>query len=122
MYPGFNMNRESLLGSKVSLFISDPWEFGTECGTGPFHGSIVDMDDGRIMVLLDKTILYEGYNYVICICSSRFQGKDIKDIFNKVKIPANMMLISANVRSFNDLKQQLQYQTQAAIGSIEQLA
>ncbi len=113
------MNRKILIGSIVSLVISDPWEFNTECGTGPFLGVIKDKHNGKVMISLDRIISYNGSNYSVCICTSRHQGKDMKDILNGEKIAANMMLIAANVLSFSDVNRQSQYKTQAVIGTIE---
>ena len=114
------MGRKNLKGSRVALVISDPWEFGSECGTGPFVGNIKDEDSGKTLVRFDKAISYGGTNYPLCICSPRHQGKDISDILNGEKIAANMMLISAKIESLSDVDQQSQYETQAIIGSIEQ--
>lgn len=114
------MGRKNLKGSRVALVISDPWEFGSECGTGPFEGNIKDEDSGKALVRFDKAISYGGTNFSLCICSPRHQGKDISDILNGEKIAANMMLISAKVESLSDVDQQSQYKTQAIIGTIEQ--
>jgi len=114
------MTRKDLTGSIVALVISDPWEFGTECGTGPFLGTIKGKDSGKALILLDKTILYSGTNYSVCICTSRHQGKDIDDILNGKKVAANMMLISTKITSFSDINGQSKYKSQAVIGTIEQ--
>ncbi len=115
------MSRKNLIGSRVALVVSDPWEFGSECGTGPFVGIVKDEDNGKALIHFDKTISYGGTNYSLCICFPRHQGKDINDILNGEKIAANMMLISAKVASLSDVNQQSQYKTQAIIGTIEQV-
>jgi hypothetical protein len=114
------MNSKHLIGSKVALVVSDPWEFGTECGTGPFWGDIKDKESGKVLIVLTKTISYGGNKYSICICTKRHQGKDINDILKGEKIAANMMLISAKVASFSEVNRKRQYKTQAIIGTIEQ--
>ncbi len=114
------MSRKNLIGSRVALVMSDPWEFGTECGTGPFVGNIKDEDSGKVLILLDKTISYGENNYSLCICSPRHQGEDINDILNGEKLAANMMLISAKVASLSEVNEQTQYKTQAIIGTIKQ--
>lgn len=113
------MSRKNLIGSRIALVVSDPWEFGSECGTGLFIGRIKDEDSGKVLVRLDKTIHYGGVNYSLCICSPRHQGKDIKDIFSEEQIAANMMLISAKVTSLRDVNRQSHHKTQAIIGTIE---
>jgi len=114
------MARKNLIGSIVAFVISDPWEFGTECGIGPFFGIIKDKNSGKALIYLDKTISYSGTNYSVCVCTSRHQGKDIDDILNGEKVAANMMLISTKATSFSDVDKQSQNKSQAVIGTIEQ--
>jgi len=113
------MSSKYLIDSIVSLVVSDPWEFNTECGTGPFEGTIKDKDNGKIIISLHKTISYRGTNYSVCICTPRHQGKDISDILNGERIATNMMLIETKKVSFWDINRQSQYKTQGVIGTIE---
>ncbi|HQF84805.1 MAG TPA: hypothetical protein PLX58_07505 [Smithellaceae bacterium] len=114
------MSKKNLIGSRMALFVSDPWEFGSECGTGPFVGTIKDEDNGKALVRFDKTISYGGTDYSLCICFPRHQGKDINDILNGTRVSVNVMLISAKDASLSDVNQQSLYKTQAVIGTIEQ--
>jgi hypothetical protein len=50
----------SVIGKRVSVRISEPWEFGTACGVGPFSGAIADQDESRLLVALDIPINYGG--------------------------------------------------------------
>ena len=114
------MNRNNLIGYRAVLIVSDPWEFGTECGTGPFLGVIKDKDSGKVLIILDKKISYGGNDYPACICIPRHKGKDVNDILYGERISVNIMLISVQVSSFLDVNRQRQYKTQAVIGTIEQ--
>jgi hypothetical protein len=43
---------KELVGTCVAVTISDPWEFGTECGTGPFEGIIEEISEIRMLIKL----------------------------------------------------------------------
>lgn len=61
-----------LIGESVALTVSDPWEFGTECGVRSFYGKVTDfgiekigdVDIERTLVTLDAPINYSSANYV----------------------------------------------------------
>ena len=111
------MNNKSLIELKVALVISDPWEFGSECGTGPFLGVIKNLEEEKILIALDKSITYGGIEYYACICKPRHQGKEFKGILNGENISANIMLDSTNTASFHEVSGK----TQAVIGSVKRL-
>jgi hypothetical protein len=54
------MSNFSVLNLGVTITVSDPWEFGTECGTGPFGGVISDVTSDRLVVRLSTPIVYRG--------------------------------------------------------------
>ena len=114
------MSGRDLIDSKVALVGSDPWEFVSECGAGPFQGNIKDEKSGKVLVCFNRTLLYDGIDYSVCICSARHHGKDVLNILNGEKIPVNIMLISGNVTSLTQIDQRGQHKTQAIIGTIEQ--
>jgi hypothetical protein len=114
------MKSKNIIGSRIALFVSDPWEFGTECGPGPFGGNIIDKDGIKVLILLASKISYSESEYSACICTPRHQGKDIRDILSGEKVAANMMLISMNAASFSDVNRQTHCKTAAVVGTIEQ--
>jgi hypothetical protein len=54
------MSTTNLLNLAVSITVSDPWEFGTECGTGPFAGTITDVASDWLIIRLAVPIAYRG--------------------------------------------------------------
>lgn len=44
----------------VSIVISDPSKFGTECGVGPFDGFVVVDREGAYLIRLARTIHCQG--------------------------------------------------------------
>jgi hypothetical protein len=50
----------NLLNRSVELLVSEPWEFGTECGVGPFGGVIIDATAETLLIRLTKPISCAG--------------------------------------------------------------
>jgi hypothetical protein len=46
-----------LIGRRVTLLVSDPWDFGTEHGVGPFGGTIQQVQGEVLAVSLDRDIM-----------------------------------------------------------------
>ena len=76
-----------LIGQTVEILVSDPWEFGTEVGTGPFLARIEKVfssrliavsestSEERILLHLDKPFGYNGLKCEYLIASSRLAGE-----------------------------------------------
>ena len=54
------MTLTSLLNRPVAVLVSDPWEFGVQCGIGPFVGTVVGATSELLIVRLSEPILYTG--------------------------------------------------------------
>ena len=105
----------NLLGLKVNLVISDPWDLVSECGAGPFSGTIKEIDQGEALIGLDKLISCRGTQYFTAKVTARPQGKELQTITNEETVAVNMMFISTNEVSLNHISGN----TLAAIGNIE---
>src|SRR5882724_10837999 len=101
-----------LTGKRVALMISDPWEFGTECGAGPFDGKltdsgterIADVDIQRALVRLDLPIKYSNTNYVSAICHVRHQGASLDDLeAGGLHVSVNITLLPKDAKTFSDI-------------------
>ena len=58
----------------VSLVVSDPWEFGTECGTGPFFGTVTDASTDSLIVRFTTPIVYKGRTLRCAVAKPRHVG------------------------------------------------
>lgn len=47
-------------GRLVELFVSDPWDFGTECGCGPFLATIEEVRSNGLRLRLSAPLDYRG--------------------------------------------------------------
>ena len=81
------MSLNDLIGVKVKFFISEPWDFGTEHGAGPFFAKVLKTGNdywvpSKIAILLqmDTPVIF---NDVVCeylVASTRFEKDDMLDV------------------------------------------
>jgi hypothetical protein len=107
-----------LLRKRVALEISDPWDFGTECGTGAFYGLISDADDKSVLVVLEDSIEYAKRVYTRAMCDVRHEGVSTVDLWQRVFIPVNVLLLTASADRFADITREDLKIAMAAIGSL----
>jgi hypothetical protein len=98
------MNAE-LVGKRGVLVVSDPWEFGTENGTGPFPFEIVRVGDpakpderDSVLIRLLEPIRFRSTTWEFFAASPRHVGASIADLsagrdigWNLTGIPADRL-------------------------------
>jgi hypothetical protein len=77
------------------VFVSDPWEFGTECGVGPFLGDLYSRSHNEILIGLRSPIKYSGRLFVAILASPRHELPKNSDFPSRESIPANFLLLSS---------------------------
>ncbi len=115
-----------LVGKKVGLMISDPWDFGTACGVGPFYGKVVDCgtkkiadeDVQRALVTLDRPINYLNTNHVSAICSVRHEGASLNDLEAGLDVSVNITLLPKAAKTLYEINGEDFREGFAAIGSL----
>lgn len=111
------MSLKNVIGRKIRMMISDPWDFGTECGVGPFMGRIDDADENRIMILLDHEINFSNQRYKRALCSMRHEGNKTSDLKKGREISVNIVLLASAKQSLNQIDEIVN--GYPAIGSIK---
>ncbi len=78
---------KSLKNQTLFLYVSDPWDFGTIHGCGPFLGSIIVIEmenDGlstkSILLCLNDSLLYRDKKCKYFIASTRHEGDTLDDL------------------------------------------
>ncbi len=66
--------------NRVIIMISDPWEFGTENGCGPFEGSLLKTDDGSTALRLDKPLTFKNISYEHLVVTSRYDVDLVREL------------------------------------------
>lgn len=107
------------VGNLIALRISDPWDFGTQCGVGPFFGSAIDEDNNRLLLLFTKPITYLDLTYQSALCSLRHKGSSIRDLICGGAIAVNVVLLTDQPARLNDVRECEFKKGFAAIGSLE---
>lgn len=91
------MSTTSLLNLPVNITISDPWEFGTECGPGPFDGTITDATSDRLIVRLLSPVVYRGKTLKSAVARPRRAG-DLPATVAFRALAANLILLPVDVQ------------------------
>lgn len=76
-----------LEGLSIRVVVSDPWEFGTVHGTGPFTGKILKVGTNpnqpgktAALVKLDRPLLFDGVQCEFFVAQSRLASDFIEAI------------------------------------------
>ncbi len=94
--------QKQLKGMRVVLTVSDPWEFGTAHGTGPFFAAIIGVDmtgdygdiGKRLLLRLATVIVFEGTSCEYLVAQPRFRGDTLLALPEK-PVNCNLTAISA---------------------------
>lgn len=121
---------EALLNRRVSLGISEPWEFGTEVGTDPLSGHItqirrdirVDASGTRhrelAVVHLERPFAYGGLKCEFLLASPRHEGFGFADIDSQEVVAFNFSRIPSEQASSDDPFDLTRWRNQRTFGLI----
>lgn len=91
-----------LCGMRVCLTVSDPWDFCTEHGSGPFYGTILKVGrnpwDTQTDALLIQLIPPINYMKTLCeyfISSPRTKNDSVSNLLNCSEINCGLVQISS---------------------------
>ena len=92
------MNKK-LEGMSVTIMVSDPWEFGTVHGVGPFKAKVVKIGKGesgqlKALLRLDMPIAFEGVRYEFLVAASRSVSQPIEGLAHGSSAFCSMIAIS----------------------------
>ncbi len=65
------MNKPDVTGRALSLFVSDPWDFGTEHGTGPFKSAVVGRSEHALLLKLIEPFAYANEMWAFLAATPR---------------------------------------------------
>jgi hypothetical protein len=91
-----------LEGLPVRLVVSDPWEFGTAHGTGPFPATVLavgakhrDPRTDAVLVRLTPPLVHDGVPVEYLIATPRLEGADVKALAAGQPVDAALTRIPA---------------------------
>ena len=113
------MNATDLLDEEVSVFVSDPWDFGVECGVGPFAAIINDAESGVMLVGLRTPVVYRGKAFLSIVAKPRHAALTFDALRSGSLVGANMMLLQRRVMLIAAINSSSKLGGVAAIGGVE---
>ena len=88
------MSTRRLLGRMVDLSVSDPWEFGTECGPGPFSGRVTDAAADALTARLELPPKLQGRELVAVVVRPRYTGESMDLLVRSRQLVANVLFLT----------------------------
>ncbi len=88
------MTIRNLNNIAVEITVSDPWEFGTQCGVGPFIGRVVEARSDAVAVAFDVPLLYEGKPLASVVIRARYVSDQIAALGDGQELAANFLFTS----------------------------
>lgn len=86
---------DTLLSTKVSVRISDPWELGEELKWEAFDAEIISVSADNILIQLLKPFVYKGTNCEFFISSPRHEGDHVEKLRDGKSLFCGMIHITA---------------------------
>jgi len=79
-----------LIGRQAILEVSDPWEFGSEHGAGPFAASIDTASPQGLILKLASPLTYKGLIFRSVVATARHDDKPLDTITDHGFTPVNL--------------------------------
>lgn len=111
-----------IVGTEVRVFVSDPWEFGTECGVGPFAATIVDVDKDTLLLNLREPIEYRGSHLRTLVARARYAPGTIEQSTSEERLAANLVFFRFLFKALSQVTCDAKEGMVPAIGSVESTA
>lgn len=83
-----------LVGARVVVMVSDPWEFGTEVSSGPLYGTVLQGQERDLLLSLRRPIQFRSVWYSHLLASPRHAGVRFDGLPAHTQVPASLVLIT----------------------------
>ena len=113
------MTHRIKVGSVVQVLVSDPWEFGTECGVGPFAGNIADIDKEMLLITLETPISCQGSKLYSIVAQARHAPASLERLAEGKRLEANLFMLRSRMTNASELSDEVKTGGVPALGSIE---
>jgi hypothetical protein len=113
------MSEQGAVGRQVEVHVSDPWEFGTECGVGPFLAIVVDAEPGALLLRLQSPIEYRGRRFQTILARPRYAPVSAGPLLDSGQLAVNLALLVEEVPLLAAVTLATRAGMVAAIGSVE---
>lgn len=91
------MGVEQIVGRKLSFGVSEPWDFGEKCGTGPFTAIAEAVVKDMLLLRLSEPIEYEGLKIEFLVATARHRGESLENLVSGSTIAIDLTPVARNV-------------------------
>jgi hypothetical protein len=85
-----------LAGESATLEISDPWDFVTMHGAGPFPAVVLASGSGAILLRLNSPLRFAGVDYGHLVATARHAAPNLESAAHSVAVPVNLVPVEAS--------------------------
>ena len=93
---------DRFIGRQVVFGVSEPWDFSTEHGVGPFPALVKAASQDALLLELPALISYKGVRFDYLVATPRHVDKDLSQATDMVAIPANLTPVPAETIKGNE--------------------
>lgn len=79
-----------MTGQQLFVKVSDPWDFCTEHGTGPFSAVVENASGDELVLRFPSTLAYKGVVFDRVVATARHVDKPLHLISTRDEVPANL--------------------------------
>lgn len=97
------------IGNKITFLVSDPWDFCTQYGEGPFLGIIEDANVEALLVKVATVFVYEGLTFDSLVVKPRHLDSPLLDLGRSGVLLVNMIPVSSSTRLQDQVGKQYGY-------------
>jgi len=112
------MSISGLIGNRVEIRVSDPWEFGTECGIGPFPAMVTSVEPAALLLHLETPIRYRGVELLSVRVMPRHAPGTIERLVSEGRLAANLSFLRVEAGTLADVADDAKAGMVPAIGTI----
>jgi hypothetical protein len=110
------MTNQLFAGQHAQVYVSDPWEFGTACGVGPFATLVREVRPELVLLTLETPIDFQGP--IFAIVARPRHSAVMSASASSEAMAVNLNLLRANVLTTRDLREEDWRNSVAALGSV----
>lgn len=88
------MANNTLMGKKLILTVSEPWDFGTEHGSGPFEVTVKSESKSALLLKLSKSFMFDDVEWELLSATPRHEGADILTLAKGGKLHVNIIRVT----------------------------
>lgn len=85
--------------NRIEFTVDDPWDFGTEHGTGPYRATVLKRSSppqDAALFRIDSPLDYKGMRCEYFLATPRHEGDSLYRLSPGFKVPCNLLCIPAD--------------------------